>query len=202
MCEVPGVAAQLQAHTGLHPATCNPLCSPNAAEALTNKGGMFCFRHACAGKPKGVLHTTGGYAVGAAMTTKLVFDVQPESDVYWCTADCGWITGHTYVTYGERRGNSVSNPMHAIWHYPNTQSMSVKWLGQTCAGGPLVAMHANSHAFTMSPRLSLMLIVDACCALLQAHQHVLLSQLLSMLTCLYVHCPCRSTAARRNSGAV
>lgn len=52
------------------------------------------------GKPKGVLHTTGGYMVGALVTTKFVFDVHPASDVYWCTADCGWITGHTYVTYG------------------------------------------------------------------------------------------------------
>ena len=52
------------------------------------------------GKPKGVQHTTGGYMVGAALTTKYVFDVQPD-DVYWCTADCGWITGHSYVTYGK-----------------------------------------------------------------------------------------------------
>ncbi|DBB07398.1 hypothetical protein WJX82_008396 [Trebouxia sp. C0006] len=51
------------------------------------------------GKPKGVLHTTGGYMVMAATTTKYVFDLQP-GDVYWCTADCGWITGHTYLTYG------------------------------------------------------------------------------------------------------
>uniref|UniRef100_A0A7S0USI9 acetate--CoA ligase n=2 Tax=Polytomella parva TaxID=51329 RepID=A0A7S0USI9_9CHLO len=52
------------------------------------------------GKPKGVQHSTGGYMVGSALTTKYVFDVKPESDVYWCTADCGWITGHSYVTYG------------------------------------------------------------------------------------------------------
>ena len=46
-----------------------------------------------------MLHTTGGYAVGAAATFKYVFDYQ-EGEVYWCTADCGWITGHSYVTYG------------------------------------------------------------------------------------------------------
>ncbi len=51
------------------------------------------------GKPKGILHTTGGYLLGAQMTMKWVFDLQ-EQDVYWCTADCGWITGHTYVVYG------------------------------------------------------------------------------------------------------
>ncbi|KAK9908384.1 hypothetical protein WJX75_007079 [Coccomyxa subellipsoidea] len=51
------------------------------------------------GKPKGVEHTTGGYMVGAATTFKYVFDYRPD-DIYWCTADCGWITGHSYVTYG------------------------------------------------------------------------------------------------------
>ncbi len=51
------------------------------------------------GKPKGILHTTGGYLTHAAYTSRLVFDLKDE-DVYWCTADIGWITGHTYVTYG------------------------------------------------------------------------------------------------------
>ncbi|OMO99265.1 acetyl-coenzyme A synthetase, cytoplasmic [Corchorus olitorius] len=51
------------------------------------------------GKPKGVLHTTGGYMVYTATTFKYAFDYKP-TDVYWCTADCGWITGHSYVTYG------------------------------------------------------------------------------------------------------
>ena len=54
------------------------------------------------GKPKGVQHTTGGYMVGAATTFKYVFDHHPDTDVFWCTADCGWITGHSYVTYGGR----------------------------------------------------------------------------------------------------
>lgn len=51
------------------------------------------------GKPKGIIHTTGGYMVGVTMTTRLVFDIKPD-DVYWCTADVGWITGHSYVAYG------------------------------------------------------------------------------------------------------
>jgi len=51
------------------------------------------------GKPKGILHSTGGYIVNAATTTKLVFDLK-EDDIYWCTADIGWITGHTYIIYG------------------------------------------------------------------------------------------------------
>lgn len=51
------------------------------------------------GKPKGIVHTTGGYLLGVTMTTRLVFDIKPN-DVYWCTADIGWVTGHSYVVYG------------------------------------------------------------------------------------------------------
>ena len=51
------------------------------------------------GKPKGVVHTTGGYSVGTYLTTKFVFDLR-EDDVYWCTADIGWVTGHSYIVYG------------------------------------------------------------------------------------------------------
>ena len=51
------------------------------------------------GKPKGIVHTTGGYLVGAYATTKWVFDLK-DDDVYWCTADIGWVTGHSYVVYG------------------------------------------------------------------------------------------------------
>ena len=52
------------------------------------------------GKPKGILHTSGGYLTQTAFTHKNVFDLKPETDVYWCTADVGWITGHSYVVYG------------------------------------------------------------------------------------------------------
>ncbi|WP_159600395.1 acetate--CoA ligase [Agromyces humi] len=52
------------------------------------------------GKPKGILHTSGGYLTQAAFTHRNVFDLHPETDVYWCTADVGWITGHSYVVYG------------------------------------------------------------------------------------------------------
>jgi acetyl-CoA synthetase len=51
-------------------------------------------------KPKGIFHTTGGYLTQAAYTHRVVFDIKPETDVYWCTADVGWITGHSYVVYG------------------------------------------------------------------------------------------------------
>ncbi|HET8769328.1 MAG TPA: acetate--CoA ligase [Pedococcus sp.] len=52
------------------------------------------------GKPKGIFHTTGGYLTQAAYTNSVVHDVHPESDVYWCTADVGWVTGHSYIVYG------------------------------------------------------------------------------------------------------
>ncbi|MDF2090908.1 acetate--CoA ligase [Knoellia sp. 3-2P3] len=52
------------------------------------------------GKPKGIFHTTGGYLTQAAYTNHIVHDVHPESDVYWCTADVGWVTGHSYIVYG------------------------------------------------------------------------------------------------------
>ncbi len=52
------------------------------------------------GKPKGIMHTTGGYLVNAAATHSYVFDLRPETDVYWCAADIGWVTGHTYIVYG------------------------------------------------------------------------------------------------------
>ncbi|XP_071370909.1 acetyl-coenzyme A synthetase, cytoplasmic-like, partial [Centroberyx affinis] len=59
------------------------------------------------GKPKGVLHTVSGYMLYAATTFKLVFDYQPD-DVYWCTADIGWITGHSYITYGPLANGATS----------------------------------------------------------------------------------------------
>ncbi|WP_309647193.1 acetate--CoA ligase [Nocardioides sp.] len=52
------------------------------------------------GKPKGILHTTGGYLTGTSYTHNAVFDLKPETDVYWCTADVGWVTGHSYMVYG------------------------------------------------------------------------------------------------------
>jgi len=59
------------------------------------------------GKPKGILHTTGGYLTGAAYTHWAVFDLKPETDVYWCTADIGWVTGHSYIVYGPLANGST-----------------------------------------------------------------------------------------------
>nr|QKY14946.1 acetyl-coenzyme a synthetase (ACSA) [Polytomella parva] len=69
------------------------------------------------GKPKGVVHTTGGYMVYAATTTKYVFRLQ-RGDVYWCTADCGWITGHSYVTYGPMLLGATQVVFEGVPTYP------------------------------------------------------------------------------------
>lgn len=69
------------------------------------------------GKPKGVLHTTGGYLVYAALTHKLIFDIQ-EDDVYWCTADVGWITGHSYIVYGPLANGTTVLMFEGVPSYP------------------------------------------------------------------------------------
>ncbi|GAQ78587.1 AMP-dependent synthetase and ligase family protein [Klebsormidium nitens] len=70
------------------------------------------------GKPKGVLHTTGGYMLGAATSFKYIFDYRP-GDVYWCTADCGWITGHTYLTYGPLLNGASIVVFEGVPTYPD-----------------------------------------------------------------------------------
>ncbi|HEY1681491.1 MAG TPA: acetate--CoA ligase [Candidatus Tumulicola sp.] len=70
-------------------------------------------------KPKGIKHTTGGYLTQALMTHRLVFDVKPESDVYWCTADLGWVTGHTYVLYGPLANGCTSVLYEGTPDYPD-----------------------------------------------------------------------------------
>ena len=70
------------------------------------------------GHPKGVLHTTGGYLVYAAITHKYVFDYQ-EGDVYWCTADIGWVTGHSYIVYGPLCNRAVSVMFEGVPNYPD-----------------------------------------------------------------------------------
>lgn len=70
------------------------------------------------GKPKGVLHTTGGYLLHAAMTHKYVFDYQ-EGDIYWCTADVGWVTGHTYIVYGPLTNGATSLMFEGVPTFPD-----------------------------------------------------------------------------------
>ncbi|HEY3102246.1 MAG TPA: acetate--CoA ligase [Pyrinomonadaceae bacterium] len=71
-----------------------------AAEELESEHPLFIlYTSGTTGKPKGILHTTGGYLLQAHLTTKWIFDIKDE-DIYWCTADIGWVTGHSYVVYG------------------------------------------------------------------------------------------------------
>jgi acetyl-CoA synthetase len=76
------------------PSTCPP--EPMDAEDLL----YLLYTSGTTGKPKGIAHTTGGYLTGVAATHRLIFDIHPESDVYWCAADIGWVTGHSYIVYG------------------------------------------------------------------------------------------------------
>ena len=71
------------------------------------------------GKPKGVLHTTGGYLVYAAMTHEYVFDYHP-GDVYWCTADVGWVTGHSYIVYGPLANGAITLMFEGVPNYPSS----------------------------------------------------------------------------------
>jgi len=71
------------------------------------------------GKPKGVLHTTGGYILYAAMTTKFTFDLH-EGDVYWCTADVGWVTGHSYLVYGPLAIGGTTLSFEGVPNYPDS----------------------------------------------------------------------------------
>ncbi len=70
-------------------------------------------------KPKGILHTTGGYLTGVSTTHRYVFDLKAESDVYWCAADVGWVTGHSYIVYGPLANGATSVMWEGAPDYPN-----------------------------------------------------------------------------------
>ena len=70
-------------------------------------------------KPKGILHTTGGYLTGVAATHRYVFDLKPEEDVYWCAADVGWVTGHSYIVYGPLANGATSVMCEGAPDYPH-----------------------------------------------------------------------------------
>ena len=74
------------------------------------------------GKPKGVLHTTGGYLVFASMTHELVFDVR-EDDIFWCTADVGWVTGHSYIVYGPLANGATTLMFEGVPNYPDCRPL-------------------------------------------------------------------------------
>jgi acetyl-CoA synthetase len=88
------------------------------AEKMDSEAPLFIlYTSGSTGKPKGILHTTGGYLLFAKMTSKYVFDLRPE-DVYWCTADIGWVTGHSYVVYGPLANGATSLMYEGAPNFP------------------------------------------------------------------------------------
>jgi acetyl-CoA synthetase len=97
----------------------------HTAEAFDSEHPLFIlYTSGTTGNPKGILHTSGGYLTQAAYTHKNVFDVKPESDVYWCTADIGWVTGHSYIVYGPL-ANGVTEVVYE--GTPNTPHEGRHW---------------------------------------------------------------------------
>ena len=94
------------------PETCEP-------ERMNAEDPLFIlYTSGSTGKPKGVLHTTGGYLLWAAYTHEVVFDLK-EDDIYWCTADVGWVTGHSYIVYGPLANGATSLMFEGVPNYPD-----------------------------------------------------------------------------------
>ena len=98
-------------------ARASPDCPP---EPMAAEDPLFIlYTSGSTGKPKGALHTTGGYMVWSAFTHEIVFDYQP-GEIYWCTADVGWVTGHTYILYGPLANGATTLMFEGIPNYPDS----------------------------------------------------------------------------------
>lgn len=94
------------------------------AEPMNAEDPLFIlYTSGSTGKPKGVLHTTGGYMVWASMTHQYVFDYH-DGDIYWCAADIGWVTGHTYIVYGPLANGATSVLFEGVPNYPSVKRMA------------------------------------------------------------------------------
>ena len=110
---VDGRDVDYKSMTENQPATCEP-------EEMAAEDPLFIlYTSGSTGKPKGVLHTSGGYLVYANMTFKYIFDIQ-DDDIYWCTADVGWITGHTYMVYGPLSNGAVTVLAEGLPNWPDS----------------------------------------------------------------------------------
>jgi acetyl-CoA synthetase len=97
--------------------TVEPVCEP---EAMGAEDPLFIlYTSGSTGKPKGVLHTTGGYLVYASLTHELTFDYR-EGEVYWCTADVGWVTGHSYILYGPLANGATTLMFEGVPNFPDS----------------------------------------------------------------------------------
>lgn len=93
------------------------VCEP---EVMDSEDPLFIlYTSGSTNKPKGVLHTTGGYILFAAITHKLIFDYH-DGDIYWCTADVGWVTGHTYIVYGPLANGATTLMFEGVPNYPDS----------------------------------------------------------------------------------
>ena len=98
-------------------ARAEPDCAP--AEMAAEDPLFILYTSGSTGKPKGVIHTTGGYMVWASYTHELVFDYRP-GEIYWCTADVGWVTGHTYIVYGPLANGATTLMFEGIPSWPDS----------------------------------------------------------------------------------
>ncbi len=99
---------------------CEEASTDCPAEEMNAEDPMFIlYTSGSTGKPKGVLHTTGGYMVYASMTHQYVFDYH-DGDIYWCTADVGWVTGHSYIVYGPLANGATTLMFEGVPNYPDT----------------------------------------------------------------------------------
>ncbi len=118
---VTGAAVPMQAGRDHDYATLLAAASPDCTpEPMNAEDPLFIlYTSGSTGKPKGVLHTTGGYMVWASFTHESVFDYQP-GEIYWCTADVGWVTGHTYIVYGPLANGATTLMFEGVPNYPDS----------------------------------------------------------------------------------